>query len=586
MKNDTPFSEVRKYALRRAEAFVQARRMHESALKDCRDYILPDVGQSFDRDPATVARDGSRKDSKIINCTPTDAALTLAAGMQSGLTSPSRPWFKLGVPQAQMREVPTVQRWLQDVQDLMTQVYAQSNIYNILHDIYLQLGCFGTACALVVEDDERVIHNYMLDQGSYALGTDKRGVVNSLWRTFSMTVAQLADEFGKDKLPVQLQNKLKAVDAGGVTREDDEDWQVECLIEPSSDALTLSETLGRPYRCIYWLTNLSGNADDPGRDGILAVRGYSGNPILAPRWHLPTGIYGFGPGRRAIGDCKQLQAMEADKLRALRKMVEPPLAAPDTMKGVPLNTFPGGISYFGMQGTLAGKPMIGPLYDTRVDLTQVNFTIQVVEQRIRKAFFNDLFMMLANMGDTQRMTAREVVERHEEKLIMLGPVLERLHLELLDTLIDRTFQILLDKRMLPDPPPDLQGMPLRIEYISMLAAAQRMAGMQVLGQFVSFVGTMAPAIPSVLDKIDADNIVDEAAASLGVPAGVVVSDKDVAIMRQQRAQAQAQQQQAQAMMAATQGAKNLGQSSLDPGTVLGRLAQMRGDAGGMGGVAP
>lgn len=586
MKNQTPYGEVRKYAMRRADAFVQARRNHESALKDCRDYILPDVGQSFDREPSVVARDGSRKDSKIINCTPTDAALTLAAGMQSGLTSPSRPWFKLGVPQAQMREIPSVQRWLQDVQDLMTQVYAQSNIYNILHDVYLQLGGFGTACALVVEDDERVIHGYMLDQGSYALGANKRGFVDSLWRTFSMTLAQLADEFGKENLPQPLQAKLDAVAVGSTTRMDDEEWQVECLIEPSSDALTLPDVMGRPYRCIYWLTGMSGNVNDPERDGILAVRGYSGNPILAPRWHLPTGVYGFGPGRRAIGDCKQLQAMESDKLRALRKMVEPPLAAPDTMKGQVLNTFPGGISYFGMQGTLAGKPMIGPLYDTRVDLTQVNFVIQQVEQRIRKAFFNDLFMMLATMGDTPRMTAREVVERHEEKLIMLGPVLERLHLELLDTLVDRTFQILLDKRMLPDPPPELQGMPLRIEYISMLAAAQRMAGMQVLGQFVSFVGTMAPAIPSVLDKIDADGIVDEAAAALGVPAGTVVSDKDVAAIRQQRAQQQQAQQQAQAMMAATQGAKNLGQASLEPGTVLGRLAQMRGDAGGMGGVAP
>jgi len=585
MAKQTPYPEVRKYVTRRADAFVLGRRQHEPAMKDCRDYILPDVGHSFDQDPALVAKDGSRKDSKIINCTPTEAALTLAAGMQSGLTSPSRPWFKLAVPYAQMREVPTVQRYLQDVQDVMTQVYAQSNIYNILHDTYLHLGTFGTSAALIVEDDERIVHGFMLDQGSYALGIDKRGFVNSLWRTFSLSLYNLAEEFGKENLPQTLQDKLAAVETGAVSRMDDEEWQVECLIEPSSDALELPDVMGRPYRCIYWLTKMSGMSDAE-RDGILAVRGYSGNPILAPRWHLPVGIYGYGPGRRAIGDCKQLQAMETDKLRALRLMVIPPLAAPDTMKGIALNTFPGGITYYGQSGVAAGKPSIGPLYETRADLNAVNFTIQIVEQRIRKAFFNDLFMMLASMGDTPRMTAREVVERHEEKLIMLGPVLERLHLELLDTLIDRTFQICLDKKMLPDPPQELQGMPLKIEYISMLASAQRMAGMQVLGQFVSFVGTMAPAMPTVLDKVDADNIVDEAAAALGVPAGIVVSDKDVAVVRAQRAKQQQMQQMAAAAQVATQGAKDLGQASLDPGTVLGRLAQMRGDAGGMGGVAP
>lgn len=586
MAKQTPYSEVRKYVTRRADAMLQARRMHESPMADCRDYILPDVGQSLNQDPAQVGKDGSRKDSKIINCTPTEAALTLAAGMQSGLTSPSRPWFKLAVPYAQLREVPSVQRYLQDVQDVMTQVYAQSNVYNILHDTYLHLGTFGTSAALLVEDDERVIHGYMLDQGSYTLGADKRGFVNSLWRTFSMTLMQMAEEFGKENLPKTLQDKLEPVQVGSVSRQDDEEWQIECLIEPSTDALELPEVMGRPYRCIYWLTKISGSEEEASREGILAVRGYSGNPILAPRWHLPAGVYGFGPGRRAIGDCKQLQAMENDKLRALRKMVSPPLAVPDTMKGVPLNTFPDGLTFYGQQGVMSGRPVISPLYDTRVDLSQVGMEIRIVEQRIRKAFFNDLFMMLASMGDTPRMTAREVVERHEEKLIMLGPVLERLHLELLDTLIDRTFQICLDKRMLPDPPAELQGMPLKIEYISMLASAQRMAGMQVLGQFVSFIGTMAPAIPAILDKVDADSIVDEAAASLGVPAGIVVSDKDVAAVRAQRAKMQQMQQMAQAAQVATQGAKDLGQASLEPGTVLGRLAQMRGDAGGMGGVAP
>jgi hypothetical protein len=265
--------------------------------------------------------------------------------------------------------------------------------------------------------------------------------------------------------------------------------------------------------------------------------------------------------------------MENDKLRALRKMIDPPLAVPDTMKGIPLNTFPGGLTYYGMQGAAAGRPSVQPLYQITPDMGQINLVIAQVEDRIRKAFHNDLFVMLGGNLNTPQMTAREIIERHEEKLIMLGPVLERLHLELLDALIDRTFSIMVDAGLIPEAPQPMQGMPLKIEYISVLASAQRLAGMQTLGQFVQFVGQIAQAMPSVLDKVDADSLIDEAADSLGVPAAVVISDEDVAGVRQARMEQQRQQQQMQQMMAATQAAKNLGGADAQPGTMLGNIGE-------------
>jgi hypothetical protein len=578
----TPYSEVKRYAQKRAADMLRARSGHESSLMDCRDYILPDIGQSLSRDPGEVAKDGTRKDSKIINSTPTEAALSLAAGMQSGLTSPSRPWFKLGVPVAAMREVPQVRAWLEAVERILTSVFAQSNIYNVLHDIYLHLGGFGTAAALIVEDDERALHGYVLDQGSYALGADRRGLVTSLYRKFNLALSGLAEEFGEDVLPQTLRDKLRPVAVGNPSRDDDLDITVHCLIEPHSNAIDAPTVRGKPFRAIYWLEDYSDTADD--RCGVLAVRGYGGNPILAPRWQVSGGPYGYGPGRRCMGDVRQLQVMESDKLRGLRKLIDPPLAVPDTMRGVPLNTFPGGLTYYGSQGAAAGKPAVTPLYQVQPDLQAVSFVIGQVEQRIRKAFYNDLFVMLGGM-DTPRMTAREVVERHEEKLIMLGPVLERLHLELLDALIDRAFQIVADRNLFPVAPEPMQGMPLKVEYISVLASAQRMAGMQTLGQFVSFVGGIAQAIPSVLDKIDADGLIDEAADSLGVPAGVVISDEDAGAIRQARAQKQQQMEQAQQMMAATQAARNLGQANAEPGTALGNLGANAAGLLGAGGAA-
>jgi len=179
-----------------------------------------------------------------------------------------------------------------------------------------------------------------------------------------------------------------------------------------------------------------------------------------------------------------------------------------------------------------------------------------------------VFLMLLTGDVGKQMTAREVIERHEEKLLMLGPVLERLQHELLGMLIDREFQILVDARKLPLPPMELQGQPLEVEYISVLASAQRMMGMQVLSQFVGFVAPLGQLNPAVFDKVDFDQMVDEASQALGVPGSVVIDDETVAMVRNERLQRQQAQQQAQAAMSVTQGAKNLGQASTAQGTAL------------------
>jgi hypothetical protein len=377
-----------------------------------------------------------------------------------------------------------------------------------------------------------------------------------------MSLAQLAEEFGSENLPVSISNKL-----AGSERNLDESFTVHHLIEPNDDGLDVAEVHGRPFRSVYWL---DGSQDE--NCGIVAIRGFSRNPILAARWNVVgSGVYGTGPGRRALGDAKQLQAMEVDKLKAIRKVAEPPLAAPATMKGQPLNTFPGGITYYDTTAVAAGKPTVGPLYEIRPDLQALQFAIAEVEKRVRKAFYNDLFMMLGGMETSPKMTAREVVERHEEKLVMLGPVLERLHAELLDALVDQTFSIMLAKGMLPMPPAELQGMDLRVEYVSVLATAQRMVGMQATGQFLQLVGGLASVKPEVLDKLNADQMVDEAAEMLGIPAGVVVPDEVVAKIRDARKQQQAAMQAAAMVPAAAKAAKDLSETQTDGRSALSAM---------------
>jgi hypothetical protein len=142
------------------------------------------------------------------------------------------------------------------------------------------------------------------------------------------------------------------------------------------------------------------------------------------------------------------------------------------------------------------------------------------------------------------MTATEVAERKEEKMLMLGPTVERLHNEELSPLVQRTFKRMLRANMLPPPPQELHGMTLQVEFISMLAQAQRAIGTNSIDRFVGNLGQIAAFAPGVLDKFDADDWADEYSDMLGVPPELVVANDKVALIRQGRAQQAAEAQKA------------------------------------------
>ena len=171
--------------------------------------------------------------------------------------------------------------------------------------------------------------------------------------------------------------------------------------------------------------------------------------------------------------------------------------------------------------------------------------------------------MLANATAT-RMTATEVAERHEEKLLMLGPVLERLHNELLDPLINTTFERMVEANLVPPPPPELAGMDLQVEFVSMLAQAQRAVGTNSVDRFVGNLGAIAQMKPDVLDKFDSDAWADAYADMLGVDPKIIVANEQVAVVRQARDRAMAAQAEMAAMEQQAKVAKDLASAPTNP----------------------
>ena len=276
---------------------------------------------------------------------------------------------------------------------------------------------------------------------------------------------------------------------------------------------------------------------------------------MCPRWATTGGdIYGNSPAMEALGDIKQLQHEQLRKAQGIDYKTKPPLQAPTSLKSRDVDTLPGGISFVDSAAPNGG---IRSAFEVNIDLSHLLADIQDVRERIKGSFYADLFLMLAN-GTNPQMTATEVAERHEEKLLMLGPVLERMHNEILDPLIEMTFSRMVEAGIVPPPPDKLQGMELNVEFVSMLAQAQRAIATNSVDRFVGNLGAVAGIKPEVLDKFDADRWADAYADMLGIDPELIVPGEQVALIRKQRAEAAQAQQQAAMLNQGADTAQKLG----------------------------
>lgn len=486
--------------------------------------LLPRAGRFFVQD----RNKGGKRHNQIYDSTATRALSILAAGMMSGMTSPARPWFRLTTGDDDLDSYQPVKIWLDQTTRLMLKIFQGSNTYRALHSTYEELGGFGTAASIMVPDFKSVIHHHPLTAGEYCITTDWRGDVTTIYREFQKTVGQIVKEFGLDACSITVRNLY---DRGNL-----EAWVTLIhAIEPRADRdPTKNDPQNMAWRSVYF--EIGGN-----QQHCLRESGFKRFPALVPRWVVRGGdIYGESPAMTALGDINQLQHQQLRKAQGIDYKTRPPLQAPTSMKNRDVEMLPGGITYVDAANPHGG---IRSAFEATIDLSHLIADIRDVRERIRSCFFADLFLMLANQTDT-RMTATEVAERHEEKLLMLGPVLERLQNELLDPLIEGTFDAIMDAGIVPPPPEELQGRPLNVDLIGMLAQAQRAVGTNSVDRFVGNLGAVAQFRPDVLDRFDADRWAEVYSDSLGLDPQIIVPLDKANAIREQRAKAQQAAQQA------------------------------------------
>lgn len=516
----------------------------------------------------------------IVDSTGTLSMRVCSSGLMSGLTSPSRPWFKLSVNDIDLDE--EAGAWLDEVEKRIYQVMAGSNFYDSCAQMYEDLTVFGTSPMIIYEDPDEVIRCYNPCAGEYFLAVGPSFRVESFYRQFVYTVSQLVEFFGVDNCPGSVQSMWQSK-SGNLETE----FIVAHSIEPNFPISSrqgdgeLNILKGKfPYREVYWLWGNIG--EQP-----LSVRGFHEPPFVAPRWAITANDpYGRSPGMDTLPDVMQLQVETKRKAEAIEKQVRPPMLASVELKNEPSSILPGHVTYVTQLDN--GKGM-RPTYEVKPDLQAMSQDLAQIQLRIQRGFFNDLFLMLQTQG-SDRMTAYEVAARQQEKLQVLGPVIERFQNEALSPMIKRVFSIMDRKKLLPPPPQSMGGKNIKIEYISILALAQAAANTAAIERVLATAGNMAGAakisteFAGTLDNIDPDVTIREYGNLLTAPHKMYRSANATKAVRDARNKAIAAQQGAEAQNAqadtalgVAKGAKTLSETDVGGGSNL--LSQILGGTG-------
>lgn len=554
----------------KVKALHEKREQFITRWKAIRDYQLPYIGEFEDTDDETNA--ARRKDKHIYHSVAWEANQIFSAGVMSGLTPPARKWFRLAFSDQGLSNQEGIGALLDQRVEIMNNVLAKSNFYNVIHSCYLELA-FGQAPLAIFPDTKYGVHFKTFTVGTYMLEDGPDGAINTFVHKYRMTAQQLADKFGLENLPHNIRHELAT--SSGMAKK----YKVIWMVEPNR--MTVPDKLFsfyKPYLSLYWL-------EQSDADEWLYIGGFDEFPVPVARY-LVTGsdTYGKGPGWFAEGDAKGLQLLEKDDITAVELGVKPPMlaTADNALKGI--NLVPGGKTYS------AQPDAVKPLFNVALNLEHLQQKIVDLENRIKRAYNADLFLMLNNMED-KTMTAREVLERTQEKLTQLGPVVQRLQFEFLSPIIERVYNILDRAGVFPQPEDRelaefLANEEIKIEYISPLEQAQKISGITNIEQLMQFTGQLAQFDQAVLDKIDFIEVVNKYAEMIGTPDSIRRSDKEFEEIQAQKQQQQQQQEQmmqmqqmAQTAAPAAQAAKNIAEATREPNPIVAQAMNQLGAGG-------
>ena len=506
-------SEKAKILLSRFDRLKTQRQNWESHWQEVADYMQPrkaDVTKSRSK--------GDKRTELIFDGSPLQSVELLSASLHGMLTNPSTPWFSLKFKDEGMENEDEAKAWLESATEVMYSAFNQSNFQQEIFELYHDLITFGTAAMFIEEDEEDNLKFSTRHINEIYISENDKGRIDTVFRKFKISARAAIQKFGNVSTNI------------AVIAKKDPYQEVEILhaVYPRSDFNpTKQDKENMPFESIYMDAD---NGDE------LSVSGFKEFPFVVPRYLKASHeIYGRSPAMTALPDVKMLNEMSKTIIKSAQKQVDPPLLVPDDGFMLPVRTVPGGLNFY-RAGT---RDRIEPLNIGANNTLGLN-----MEEQRRNSIRNAFYVNQLMMQDGPQMTATEVIQRNEEKMRLLGPVLGRLQSELLKPLIDRSFSILMRRNLFAQAPNFLSGQDIEIEYVSPLAKAQKSTELSSIMRAIEIMGSLSNVAP-VFDHINIDKLVRHLTSIVGVPQKILKPQSELDAERQAQAQQQEQMQQMQ-----------------------------------------
>ena len=557
---------------------------HRARHRELTDFFAPYRG----RFTITDANRGVRKNQRIVNTHALDAVSTIKSGMMAGITNPSTEWVRLTVADKRSAEEGETKEWLTTVTKDMNSVFLKSNLYKTLPNVYGDMAVVANGALLMEEDWDDIVRFSSLPIGSYRISCNKKGKVDTVEREFRMTVRQLIETFafeeGEPLVEDDIDWDLFSTKVHSFWKDGGEETWIDVvhivLPNPEYDPNKLESKFKR-YASYYYergTTGANGGSTTTVLDSekFLSESGFDLFPIAVPRWEV-TGEDAYGtncPAINAEGQQRALQTAERRLAQADELGINPPLNIPADLKKKNTSSLPGARVY--TDGETAQRA-ITSLFEVNFDKNSMENRILRHQEAIDRLFFKKAFVAISDL-DRANITATEINARLQEGRLMIAGALINIQDDLLEPLVDFAFAKMDERDLIPDAPDDIQGQSLKVEFIGVLAQAQKSIALNGLVAFYESVGNVAALTddPTVWDKVNTEQLIDELAESGGVTPAIIVPDDDVELIKQQRMEAEQAMQQQEQMAQMASSAKDLSQTDLSGDNALSALAENAG----------
>lgn len=518
--------------------------------QDLADYFLP-------RSVRFLARSANKtpvKNKKIKDSTPLLAVRNFSSGMMSGATSPATNWFKVKVRNYAQDCSYEVKTWCNSVENLFRDIFNSSNLYRILPSVYKQIGVFGLSVIALESDESTILRCQLLPIGSYRIAKNQKGEVDTICRVYMETAKNLYDKFGEENVSRDVLNAIES-------NRYEELFEIVHFVEPNKNFMPNSVWAeDKEFVSVYYEVASS-------EEKFLSKSGFNKFPYAVFEAEVNgEDVYPCEcPGVNALPDVKQLMSMVVDEGKAVKKMISPTYKGPASLKNKKMIDAPAAF----IEEDENGRGL-SPIYEVNPRVLEVDSIIEKLKETIKEIFYNDLFAMILNTAERSR-TATEVNELKEEKMVLLSPLLQQIH-NGLNKIIDWVFQECIYLNILPEPPLEIMGSNMDIEFVSTLAQAQKATKISAMERFTTFTINLAQSLdPSLKNKLNANKIVDDYADYANISPEQIVPTEEVEKKKQKEEQSQSQTKAIEQLKQGTEIIKNIAGTDSYGSDLMARL---------------